>query len=44
MTGIRRFTTDYVPVEDRMRLSLERDDGAVRILWLTRPLLNKLVV
>ncbi len=44
MTGIRRFTTDYVPVEDRMRLSLERDDGAVRILWLTRPLLNRLVV
>jgi|SRR6056297_1414831 len=43
MTGIRRFTTDYVPVEDRMRLSLEREDGTVRILWLTRPLLNKLV-
>lgn len=43
MTGIRRFTTDYVPVEDRIRLSLERGDGAVRILWLTRPLLNKLV-
>ncbi|ASM74689.1 MULTISPECIES: hypothetical protein [Roseobacteraceae] len=42
MSGIRRFTTDYVAVEDRIRLSLERSDGTVRILWLTRPLLNKL--
>jgi len=42
MTGIQRFTTDYVPVEDRIRLSLERDDGSVRVLWLTRPLLDKL--
>ena len=42
MSGIRRFTTDYVAVEDRIRLSLERSDRTVRILWLTRPLLNKL--
>lgn len=43
MTGIRRFTTEYVAVEDRVRLSLERGDGAVRILWLTRALLDRVV-
>jgi len=42
MTDVQRFTTDYVLVEDRIRLAVERKDGSVQILWLTRPLLNKL--
>ena len=44
MSDILRFTTEYVSIEDRIRLSLARRDESVRILWLTRPLLNKLVV
>ena len=35
MDGIKRFTTEYVIPEDRIRLSLESNDGQMRVLWLT---------
>jgi hypothetical protein len=41
--AIRRFTTEYVVAEDRMRLSLERGDDSVAVLWLTRRLMRRLV-
>jgi hypothetical protein len=41
--GIKRFTTEYVIPEDRIRLSLESTDGQVRLLWLTRRLCVRLV-
>lgn len=41
--GIRRFTTEYVMHEDRIRLSLETSGGQVRFLWLTRRLCTRLV-
>lgn len=40
---IRRFTTEYVVPEDRMRLLVETEDDAVRILWLTRRLMVRMV-
>ncbi|MEE4346868.1 MAG: hypothetical protein V2I53_08740 [Paracoccaceae bacterium] len=43
MDGIKRFTTEYVIPEDRIRLSLESSDGQVRLLWLTRRLCVRLV-
>jgi hypothetical protein len=42
--AVRRFTTEYVVVEDRLRLALERGDGSIATLWLTRRLLRRLVV
>jgi hypothetical protein len=36
-------TTEYVPVEDRIRISGETADGATIVLWLTQRLLNLLV-
>ena len=42
-TGVHRFTTRYVAAEDRLRLSVELKQGEVRVLWLTRRLLNRLV-
>jgi hypothetical protein len=44
MTDVRRFTTDYIAVEDRIRLSIEHKARSVQILWLTRPLLKNLLV
>jgi hypothetical protein len=41
--AIRRFTTEYVVPEDRIRISLERGDDRVVILWLTRRLMSRLV-
>jgi hypothetical protein len=41
--GIKRFTTEYVIPEDRIRLSLESTDGQMRVLWLTRRLCTRLV-
>lgn len=41
--GIKRFTTEYMPGEDRLRLSLENNDGQVRLLWLTRRLSIRLI-
>lgn len=43
MDGIKRFTTEYVIPEDRIRLSLEDNNGKVRVLWLTRRLCTRLV-
>lgn len=43
MDGIKRFTTEYVIPEDRIRLSLEGNDGQMRVLWLTRRLCTRLV-
>ena len=43
MDGIKRFTTEYVIPEDRIRLSLEDNDGQMRVLWLTRRLCTRLV-
>lgn len=43
MDGIQRFTTEYIPAEDRIRLSLEYNEGPVRLLWLTRRLCVRLI-
>jgi hypothetical protein len=40
---LQRVTTEYVPVEDRIRISGETGDGATIVLWLTQRLLNLLV-
>lgn len=40
---LQRVTTEYVPVEDRIRISGETADGATIVLWLTQRLLNLLV-
>lgn len=42
MSDIRRFTTQYKPVEDRVRLSIELKNE-VQVLWLTRRLLSRLI-
>lgn len=42
MSDIRRFTTQYEPVQDRVRLSIELKDE-VQVLWLTRRLLSRLI-
>lgn len=42
-TAVRRFTTEYVVAEDRIRISLERGDDSVAVLWLTRRLATRLV-
>jgi hypothetical protein len=39
----KRFTTQYVPLEDRIQILVERTSDDVQVLWLTRRLLNKLV-
>ena len=41
--AVRRFTTEYVAPEDRIRISLERGDDSLAILWLTRRLAIRLV-
>lgn len=41
--AVRRFTTEYVVAEDRIRISLERGDDSIAILWLTRRLAIRLV-
>ncbi|AAK25014.1 hypothetical protein [Caulobacter vibrioides] len=40
---LQRVTTEYVAVEDRVRISGEAADGATVVLWLTQRLLNLLV-
>jgi hypothetical protein len=40
--AVRGFTTEYVVAEDR--LALERGDGSIATLWLTRRLVRRLVV
>lgn len=45
MTGtVQRFTTEYIANEDRMLMSLEFQDGSVQMLWLTRRLLDRLIL
>lgn len=41
--SIKRFTTEYVVAEDRIRISLEREDESIALLWLTRRLMVRLV-
>lgn len=41
--GVARFTTEYSRTEDRIRLSIELNDGRVRVLWLTRLLATRIV-
>lgn len=41
--GVRRFTTEYIVAEDRIRLAVERQDDAVQHLWLTRRLMLRMV-
>lgn len=43
MPEVRRFTTKYVPAEDRIQLLMELEGGEVQVLWLTRRLLNRLL-
>jgi hypothetical protein len=43
MQDVTRFTTEYIPIEDRMRVALEGEGGRVRLVWLTRRLLLRLL-
>lgn len=43
VNGIQRFTTEYDLPEDRIRLSVEMNDGQIQLLWLTRRLCVRLV-
>ena len=40
---LKRLTTEYVDIEDRIRLSGEGPDGGTVVLWLTQRFLNRLV-
>lgn len=40
---VRRFTTKFVPEEDRIQLLIELTSDEVKVAWLTRRLLNRLV-
>lgn len=41
--GIRRFTTVYDLAEDRLKLSLELNEGETKQLWLTRRLMERVI-
>ncbi|MEM9784856.1 MAG: hypothetical protein AAF801_00030 [Pseudomonadota bacterium] len=43
MSDVRRFTTRYDPAEDRIKLLVELNTDEVRVLLLTRRLLNRLL-
>lgn len=43
MSELQRITTQYVDIEDRMRLSGEIAADRVEVLWLTQRLLNRLI-
>ena len=43
MTELKRLSTGYLDVEDRIRLVGETGDGAAVVLWLTQRLLLRLV-
>lgn len=43
MTELQRLTTEYVDLEDRIRLSGESAPGEAEVLWLTRRLVDRLV-
>lgn len=40
---LQRLTTEYVDVEDRIRLAGEREDGTTAVIWLSRRLLQRLL-
>lgn len=41
--AVRRFTTEYIVPEDRIRIALEREDESLLVLWLTRRLATRMV-
>lgn len=43
MTSLQRITTEYVELEDRVRLTGEVEDGTALSFWLTRRLLDRLI-
>jgi len=43
MTTLKRITTDYIDVEDRIRVAGEYSAGAPVVIWLTRRLLQRLL-
>lgn len=43
MSTLQRITTEYVELEDRIRLSGELTSGDTVVLWLTQRLVNRLV-
>lgn len=43
MVSLQRITTEYVDVEDRIRLVGEVEDGSHVVIWLTRRLLERLL-
>ena len=42
-TPLQKFTTEFIPEEDRLRLSGEVEGGQQVVLWLTQRLLRRLV-
>jgi len=40
--SLKRLTTEYQPLEDRVRLSGQGAAGAVTVVWVTQRLLNRL--
>lgn len=40
---LQKFTTEFIPEEDRLRLSCVLEDGQQVVLWLTQRLLQRLV-
>lgn len=40
---VRRFTTKFVPEEDRIQLLIELTSGDVKVAWFTRRLLNRVL-
>jgi hypothetical protein len=40
---LKRITTEYQPLEDRVRLSGEAASGSVIVVWITQRLLGRLV-
>jgi hypothetical protein len=43
MSMLQRLTTQYVDVEDRIRLSGEDDQNRIQVVWMSQRLLNRLV-
>lgn len=42
-TALQRITTEYIELEDRIRLTGELSTGDTVVLWLTQRLINRLV-
>jgi hypothetical protein len=43
VSTLQRLTTQYVDVEDRIRVSGEDTDGGIVVMWMSQRLLNRLV-